>query len=273
MIRGKSSAALGMVLGLTLGGVEPSKAAISELLYTEPSLLFGSSFESGALVHGDDWNISGNAPTITSERARAGRYAVKSYLHRYHSDPSYRTELRARAPTPPKGKDTWYGFSVYLPGPYSPDNLGEILAQWHAIPDPGEDHGNPPIALVVEDATWKLRITSNPSSPTKRSAQQQTTYKLGPQDTNEWTDWVLKVKWSYGSDGVVQVWKNGSQVLSRTGPNCFNDEKMPYFKMGIYKSPWRSKVGSVTERVVYHDEFRMAGSGASYYDVVPGRNR
>jgi hypothetical protein len=43
--------------------------------------------------------------------------------------------------------------------------------------------------------------------------------------------------------------------------------------MGIYKTKWRkaNTVSTIDERLVYHDEFRMAGAGASYSDVAPGR--
>ena len=267
--------AFGFGLGVVLGGVGLAAAAgsLSELLYSEPSLLFGSSFESGTLVDGNDWNVSGNEPEITSAKARAGKYAVKSHLHRYDSHTNYRTELRARAPHPVKGQDTWYGFSIYLPAPYERDPVGETLAQWHAIPDPGEQQSNPPVALQIKDGQWGLYVRWNTSQPTVRSKQQQDSFRLGSPDTNEWTDWVFRIRWSYSNDGIVQVWKNGRQVLNRTGPNCFNDKTMPYFKMGIYKSKWRSMVGGVVERTVYHDEVRIAGKGASYADVVPGRSR
>ena len=137
MMHGKRLA-FGFAVGIALGGVGLAIAGPSELVYSEPSLLFGSSFESGTLVHGEDWRLSGNEPTITSQQRRAGKYSVKSHLHRYDSHKSYRTELRAKAPNPIKGQDTWYGFSIYLPAPYTPDSMGEILAQWHATPDPGE---------------------------------------------------------------------------------------------------------------------------------------
>jgi hypothetical protein len=177
--------------------------------------------------------------------------------------------VRARAPVPVKGKDTWYGFSIYLPGSHERDSFGEHLAQWHAIPDPGESHGNPPVALLVKDGQWVMYVTSNQTQPTRKSNQRQDSYQFGPHDKGKWTDWVFRIRWSYNGDGIVQVWKNGKQVLNRAGPNCYNDNKMPYFKMGIYKSKWRNKVGDVTERTVYHDEFRMAGHDASYSDVAP----
>src|SRR5688572_1208744 len=217
--------AFGIGLGVVLGGIGlVAVAEVSELEYSEPSLLFGSSFESGTLVDGNDWQLAGNEPTITNDKSRAGRYAVKSHLHRYDSHTSYRTELRAKAPNPIKGQDTWYGFSIYLPGPYAHDEIGETLAQWHATSDPGESNLNPPIALKVKDGSWGLFVRWNPIQPTIKSRQQQNSFKFGPLDTNEWTDWVFRIRWSYGNDGIVQVWKNGKQVLNRTGPNCYNDK-------------------------------------------------
>jgi hypothetical protein len=234
--------------------------------------LFGSSFESGAVIDGADWNYSGNKPDVTGQQKRAGRYALKSYLHRYQSNPSYRTELRAKAPNPVKGKDTWYGFSIYLPAPYERDSLGETLAQWHQSNDPGEKNLNPPMALQVKDGKWVLAARWSSSQPTTKSSQRSAGYQLGLPETNNWTDWVFRIRWSYGSDGELQVWKNGKEVVNRKGPIGYNDKVMPYFKMGIYKSAWRNKVGSVKERTVYHDEVRIAGHGAKYSDVAPGRS-
>jgi len=61
-------------------------------------------------------------------------------------------------------------------------------------------------------------------------------------------------------------------VIDQDGPNAFNDAHGPYFKMGLYKG-WRDSDppnDAVSRRVLYHDEFRMGGSEASYEDVAPG---
>jgi hypothetical protein len=210
------------------------------------------------------------------ERSRSGEYAMKSYLNRYKSRVSYRTEVRVRHEPTVLGKEYWYGFSIYLPAPYVPDgNVGEILAQWHATKDANDESNNPPLALNILDGRWQLWTRWSASQQTTKYNDQGTNIDLGPQETDRWTDWVFHVKWSYGSDGYLQVWKNGAKVVDRTGPNTYNDEVGPYFKMGIYKSKWRKAeiVSAVEERVVYHDEFRMAGAGASYSDVAPGQGR
>lgn len=254
---------------------KPTEAAISagELVRIEPNLVFGTSFEDGISLA--EWNLSGNAPVLTSEQTRSGSKAMKSYLHRYNSNTSYRTEVSLKGPevNATIGKEYWYGFSIYLPSPYPADNISEILAQWHSTPDPGEENQNPPLSLAIENGQWKVKTIWNTSQPTLKSLQQSASVSVGQQATDQWTDWVFRVKWSYGSDGYLQVWKNGTQVVSRTGPNYYRDSKGPYFKMGIYKSMWRQAqyVGTVTSRVMYHDEFRMAGAGASYADVAPAK--
>jgi hypothetical protein len=65
-------------------------------------------------------------------------------------------------------------------------------------------------------------------------------------------------------------------VVNAQGPNSYNDEQLPYFKMGIYKSAWNDSVTwsqptNVTSRVVYHDEFRMAGGQSLYAAVAPSQ--
>ena len=97
-------------------------------------------------------------------------------------------------------------------------------------------------------------------------------YDFGPYKTGVWTDWVFHVKWSYQADGILEIWKNGEKVVDQKGPNTFNDAKGPYFKMGLYKG-WKDPdrpSDAVNKRVLYHDEFRMAGADASYTDVAPG---
>jgi hypothetical protein len=99
-------------------------------------------------------------------------------------------------------------------------------------------------------------------------------YNLGPYERGVWTDWVVRVKWSYGPDGVLKVWKNDRIVIDQDGPNTFNDAQGPFFKMGLYKG-WgdpQKDCDAVTRRVLYHDEFRMAGAEATYQDVAPGQH-
>ena len=235
-------------------------------------LIFIGDFEKGQLT---GWRISGNAPQVTNRPVRAGQYAMKTLLNRNKDKVSYRTEVSG--PGSEVGKEYWYGFSILLPDDYVPDKVWEIVAQWHGVPDfkIGENWRNPVMALSTTGGKWDLvsrwDAKENTFEGGKRAYGGTKKYNLRPYRTGVWTDWVVHVKWSYESDGLLEVWKNGEKVVEQEGPNTFNDKKGPYFKMGLYKG-WEnpnSPSDAVSSRILYHDEFCMAGSGASYDDVAP----
>jgi hypothetical protein len=236
-------------------------------------LLFDSDFEDESL---EGWRISGNAPTITNERARAGRRALRTSLDRRKDRVPYRTEVSG--PRADVGKEYWYGFSIFLPQSYRTDRIWEIVAQWHGVPDldDGENWRNPVMALSTTNGRWdwvsRWDDKRNTFASGKREYGGTRKYDLGPYERDVWTDWVVHIKWSYGPDGVLEVWKNGAKVIEQNGPNAFNDQRGPYFKMGLYKG-WRDPdrpSDAADKRLLYHDEFRMGAATATYTDVAPG---
>jgi hypothetical protein len=268
-----SDFALGLVVSMC--ALQPSIAATSKA-----TLLFESDFENNSL---DGWNVSGNSPAVQRAIKRNGNFAMKSVLNRKTSPVPYRTEVSTGGQEDVQyGQEYWYGFSIYLPAPFNASTAYEIVAQWHGVNDPGEASLNPALALRTENNMWSLSNLSDDRQITVPDGQSlhgtqyasKQTYELGKYATNVWTDWVFRIKWAYNSsqNGSLTVWKNGVKVLDAAGPNCFNDAKGPYFKMGLYKG-WQDRVlpaDTVSERVVYHDELRIAGPGASFADVSPG---
>jgi len=243
---------------------------------SKSKLLFVGDFERGDL---SGWRVSGNAPGITTAPTRAGRYAMKTSLDRRHDKTPYRTEVSG--PGSRIGGEYWYSFSIFLPTNYAPDGVWEIVAQWHGAPDfnLGETWRNPVMALSTTDGRWGLVNRWDPKRNTFANGKKvyggSKAYDLGPYRRGEWTDWVMHVKWSYKSDGLLEVWQNGKQVIRQKGPNAFNDAKGPYFKMGIYKG-WKNPdrpSDAVSRRLLYHDEFRMAGANGCYADVAPPAKR
>jgi len=45
--------------------------------------------------------------------------------------------------------------------------------------------------------------------------------------------WVFHIKWSHKPDGLLEVWKDGKLVVRKTGPNTYNDERVPFLKWGL----------------------------------------
>jgi polysaccharide lyase-like protein len=260
----------------------------------QAALIFSDDFESGSLAEADWKSVGGHPPVVQSAKSRAGGHALKSTLRFFNGAGASpllreRVEVRALAPETEVGREYWYGFSIYLPGVqdgadnFVADRYWEVVAQWQGVTDTAEEQGRNPaltIATSVQGNGGRWHVSGRSSArPINGKGENDTSFSidLGPYETGEWTDWVFRIKWSYRDDGILEVWKDGMQVISRVNaPIGYNDRVGPYFKMGIYKGSWESlpENGSgldvVDHRVVYHDEFRMADETGSYADVAPG---
>lgn len=215
-----------------------------------------------------------HSAAIVTSPTQSGDRVAKFTL--YKNDPevatSRRSELRLNAVA--NRSEYWYGFSNYLPSSFVKDRSMEIVAQWNAKPDRnlGEDWRSPQLYLKTENGRWKIvrRWDSKPLT-TNNTPEDKETIDLGAYQTGVWNKWVFHVKWSYQSDGLVEVWKNGKLVLRKTGPNTYNDKVGPFQKFGIYKPDWKYRPhrSKIATRVIYYDNIRMGKANASYQDVAP----
>jgi hypothetical protein len=179
-----------------------------------------------------------------------------------------------RLPNEPAYSERWYGISFLVPEENIPDPAGELYIQWHDRPDwkLGETWRNPPLALsIVND---KISITSKwDSKPVTVAPQYEGSkaWDIGSVQKGVWEDFVFHVKWSYQSNGFIEVWRNGTKVIQYAGPIGYNDQAGPFVWIGMYKyhgtSPFAGS--NSTKRVVYIDEFRIGNEKATYNDVVP----
>ncbi|HEY9624483.1 MAG TPA: heparin lyase I family protein [Crinalium sp.] len=175
----------------------------------------------------------------------------------------------------PANSERWYGYRIMLPTSWQTDGSQEIVTQWHDYPDfaLGEDWRSPPLAITVHDNEWGIdnrwdpkRVTKN-NDPTPEGGTD--TLWTGPYQKGVWTDWVVHAKWSAKADGLLQIWKDGVLVVNKRGPNTYNDEYAPYFKVGIYKPSWKLNpaASSVDKRVLYFDQMRVGDGSVNYTDV------
>jgi hypothetical protein len=167
--------------------------------------------------------------------------------------------------------DGWYGYSVFIPHTYVSDPIKDIITQYHnVLPDTATLPSTVPISLRIQNDHYYIFIQWSATND-GWSHDGEVLQDLGPVTKDAWTDLVWHIKWSFLSDGVVQLWKNGVLVVNRTGPNCYNDGRLPYFKCGEYKPDWKHEVtAGITSRDVYFDDIRIASSGGNYNSVVPG---
>lgn len=241
-------------------------------------LIFEGDFESGDLKK---WNKElgrEDSALIVTNPVRAGKHSVRFELRK--DDPIVASSKRAELTLKKEPKvevERWYGFSIFLPEDYKRDALPEIVTQWHASPDlsAGEVWRSPPLAVLTQDGNWRINWRWDADRIMKRNRPDGSkSRELGKYETGVWTDWVFHVKWSWQSDGLLEVWKNGRKQIRYEGPVGYNDRSGVYFKTGIYKWVWNmtpEKDQSTTDkRVIFVDEVRIGSPKATYKDVEPG---
>jgi hypothetical protein len=211
---------------------------------------------------------------ISTEVARKGRSSARFEFSKADvtdHEGFVRSELRLGSET---DNERWYGFSNYLPHDFISDPMAENIAQWHEVPDwdLGEKWRSPPIALGIENDRYYVKIlwAAAPVN-TNKTKDGERKDDLGPVDRDKWNDWVFHIKFSYRSDGILEIWKNRKNIFTYNGPNSFNDKHFPYFKIGIYKWGWKDWANYSPEekRVLYYDEVRIGNRHASLDLVSP----
>ncbi len=215
---------------------------------------------------------SGSLQISSEVPARKGKYSARFELtkadilnYKYsRGDPS------KSFPEPEK----WFGFSNYLPGDFVTDPLAEKIAQWHDMPDwnLGENWRSPPVSFGIINGRYYLHIMwASAAVNTNLNKDGEKKVDLGPVDKMKWNDWVFHIKFSYKSDGILEVWKNKVKVFSLYGPNSFNDKAYPYFKVGIYKWGWDgwASYSPASKRVLYYDEIRIGNANSNLNAVSP----
>jgi hypothetical protein len=249
-------------------------------------LLSAAVFPAGASATDYLLNVNFNGGTLPASlvasadgnaTARVLNGSVQIDLDRYKDEIPHRTELVAkRLPTTAfdsgklahMGEEYWYGIRIFVPSTWKADNTYEVVTQWH-----GDDYG-PPITLrmdcpgvsagihppKVEIADrWLLVISNNVSN--------SNAFVLGyiAPSVGKWVDWVFRIRWSAADDGKITIWRNKRWVMEFAGPTMHTQTAGPYWKFGIYKSPWKQVpdlVPTQSHRTLLFDNVRIA-QGAS----------
>lgn len=220
---------------------------------------FSSGFESGFSGWKQLQLCCKHSGQIASSPTRAGEHAAKFTLKKGDLYMGDRPRAEIRLDPVPANSEWVYKFSTFVDASYKTDPSYEVIAQWWNRPDPGEEKTIPPLGLVIENDRFRVgnRSDANPVTPNRGGERDR--WDLGPITKGKWIDWTFHVKWSYKSDGLLEVWKDGKLVIKKIGPNTYNNRIGPLMKIGIYKPQWKenSARSVTTERVIYFDAVQV----------------
>jgi len=144
-----------------------------------------------------------------------------------------------------------------MPGAqYKDEKYDEVITQWH-----GGGGLTPAIALRVQSGHIYMRTLDGAKTD------------LGVVEKDKWHTYVYHIIHSSGSDGLIEVWKDGQKIVTRKGPSMYaltGDFHLPNWKMGIYKSDWNgTKTTSTNLRVLYFDDIKYGSASATYSEMLP----
>jgi hypothetical protein len=236
----------------------------------------GSNFENGVIEPFNPEVCCGNSVSVIrpSFPARSGSSAVELKW----SQKNYKGTRSSRgveATTRERGqKETWYGFSFYLPDNAFPRDKTMIIAQqiaWHQ--------------QCPTDKTTVLYVKSDEVGINGYSGNGSTlTDRVGGALTNNvprdrWVDVVIHTIFSRSNKGLLEVWFDGAPQSQPTlkleniniGTGCWSGDTLTYgeyAKFGIYA--WDTKNYTVGEsRTIYFDNVSyLTDANPTGFDLV-----
>lgn len=162
---------------------------------------------------------------------------------------SYRAEIQSTVNDANEGDDFYYGFSFYPETWAKSATWGQSILQWH------DTNGtNPPVGLQINGDNIEMTITN--ATGTYRFP----IYKFV---VGKRVDFVIHVKWTKGTGGIVEVWVNGLPAMTPFKGATLPASGPAYSKIGL--NYWGATASS-TPRVAYYGPFRV---GKTYKDVAP----
>ncbi len=233
-------------------------------------MLWGSNFEDGNLGIYKTVRTEGSGTrgshVITTERARTGVRSMKITLPASTSGGTIgRYQLVAGMPIGTNGQDRWYGYSLSLGSDW---DLSQILDSrsyflggtgFRYTGTPANGPGSNLDATVVSGSAQWLTGTNLASTVGSDHVGEAV---LGRVTMNQWSDFVFHMKWSTGSDGLREVWRDGVLVGRYSGPTLGLNSTFEH-RIGLYQGTAVNHT-----RTMYVDNHRV---GTSYAAVDPSR--
>lgn len=238
--------------------VSPNQSLSSEVtsLATSGNLLFNETFENSTVFSGvyKQFGTSyafGVASSPVLNGSKSGRFELRD------TDPITSGGTRAEILFPYQSNlNRWYVFSVYLPSSdWQYDSKQDVISQWH------QGGGkNPSSSLRIKRDRLVYDVRTDPSNPK--------TIDMGALIKDKWQTFVVHIKHSHNSDGLVEIWQNGVKVVNYAGGNSYDSSfDEPRWKLGIYKSDWNYEETTDTKkRVLYYDDIRLGNENSTFAD-------
>ncbi|WP_164891132.1 polysaccharide lyase [Botryobacter ruber] len=217
-----------------------------------------------------DWTLSSVSSPVF-QGSKAARFEIRQGQPLVGSGEKIRSEVTIIKGTEDSRftKDIWYSFAVYFPSVgFEADSERDCLNQWY-------EDGSDETTIRAQDDKVFLEVTPKEGSS---SLLKYDLFSSNPGSTshssfnnipkNQWNEFTFHFIHSEGSDGLIEVFRNGVKIHHITGRNMHLE--YPKWKVGLYKSSFLDGSSKHQSRVVYFDNIRVGKTAATLVDMISG---
>lgn len=133
----------------------------------------------------------------------------------------------------------------------------EISGQWHLSYDVLSGNTMPPVSLRIVCDSWMLNLNPD-NNPTENNLD---FVSLGKIEKGKWVNWKFQIRFSPSEKGYIRLFQNEELIFSKEKTKTIFSKKTDdgvkstiYFKIGLYKPHWWSRISNVSEREIYFDK-------------------
>jgi len=175
-------------------------------------------------------------------------------------------------------REMWYSYSLYFPSAgMEYDATRECITQWY-------ENGGDETSVRTEKDKAYLEVcppegssistkydlfNTDITSPTASTSGPPGSFMTIQKDT--WHEFVFHFIHSTGSDGLIEIWRDGIKIHNIVGRNMHL--QLPKWKLGLYKVSFLDKSSLLDSRVLYFDNIKVGNADASLEKMrgIPSR--
>jgi hypothetical protein len=225
------------LLLLALAANETSRAATNG-----PIRCAGAGQAIRCSVGNEPWNVEAPAPwSVAVGDDNDVRFEVRqgdrADWDRNHNHQAERAEISGFRSKEPVNSDLWFSMDLMIEPGDRISSRWVVLGQLHPTEDPGQAGPSPAWAQEFNAGdVFRIVIRTKAETPLRSSPAPLVLFTDSAFKRGQSYHLVYHLRYST-TDGGLDVWRDGQQIVHYSGPLGYINANGPYFKFGIYREP------------------------------------
>jgi hypothetical protein len=188
------------------------------------------------------WSISVGSLNDVRFEVRQGDTAPWDKSHNHRAE---RAEISGFNSKEPTDSDLWFSTDLMVEPGAKVTSRWAVMGQLHPTEDPGQVGPSPAWAQELNAGdVFRIVIRAKVETPLRGSPAPQVLFVDPEFKRGQTYHFVYHLRYG-ATQGGLDAWRDGKQIVHYLGPVGYINQNGPYFKFGIYREP-------ATETLVVH---------------------